>query len=294
MTDFQKQLEQYMLVIDEKLQYYIDSIEEKSIVSEAMQYSLMNSGKRIRPVLALAFCDMLGGDIQKALPFACAVEMIHTYSLIHDDLPCMDDDDLRRGKPSCHKQFGEAYALLAGDSLLNLAFEIMFGRFEQIDAPLAMECGRILSSYAGIDGMIGGQTIDLESEEKQISLELLRKLQALKTGKLLTAPCKIGVLAAGGSKEDLTLAEQFGMDIGLQFQIVDDILDVTSTAEVLGKPIGSDAQNSKSTYVSLLGLEQSVQMAEQLKEKSLQQLAQYGDKAAFLKALVLELSRRKK
>ena len=292
--NYTEQLEAYLERINQKLKFYIASIEEKSIVSEAMEYSLMNAGKRVRPVLALAFCEMLGGDTETVLPFACAVEMIHTYSLIHDDLPCMDDDDLRRGKPSCHKRFGEAYALLAGDALLNLAAEVIFGRFGDTDTSLALSCGKILFTGAGVDGMIGGQTIDLCSENTAIELETLQKLQALKTGKLITSPCQIGVIAAKGSEADMRMAEQFGSDIGLQFQIVDDILDVTSSAEVLGKPIGSDVVNDKSTYVSLLGLQQSRQTAQQLKEQSLALLEPYGEKAWFLKALVESLSTRKK
>ena len=292
--NYTQQLNAYLEHIHQKLAFYIASIEEKNIVSEAMEYSLMNAGKRVRPVLALAFCEMLGGDIEKVLPFACAVEMIHTYSLIHDDLPCMDDDDLRRGKPSCHKRFGEAYALLAGDALLNMAAEAVFGRFGDADASIALSCGKTLFTCSGVDGMIGGQTIDLLSENTAIDLETLQKLQALKTGKLITAPCQIGVIAAQGSEADLRVAEQFGANIGLQFQIIDDILDVTGSAEVLGKPIGSDVEKDKSTYVSLLGLEQSRQAAQALKEQSLSLLEPYGDKAWFLKETVESLSTRKK
>ena len=292
--DYTQKLYAYLERINEKLHFYIDSIEEKSIVSEAMEYSLMNAGKRVRPVMALAFCEMLGGDIKRVLPYACAVEMIHTYSLIHDDLPCMDDDDLRRGKPSCHKQFGEAYALLAGDALLNLAAEVVCGRFDDLEPHIALGCGKILFTGTGIDGMIGGQTLDLVSENTQISLETLKKLQALKTGKLLTAPCQIGVLAAGGRDYDMKTATEFGTAIGLQFQIVDDILDVIGTQEELGKPIGSDVANEKSTYVSLLGLERAKQTALQLQQRALELLQPYGGRAWFLREQVNALSTRKK
>ena len=292
--NYQQKLNAYLERINQKLHFYLDAIEEKSIVSEAMEYSLMNAGKRVRPVMALAFCEMLGGDIERVLPYACATEMIHTYSLIHDDLPCMDDDDLRRGKPSCHKQFGEAYALLAGDALLNLAAEVVCGRFDALDAATALSSGKVLFTGTGIDGMIGGQTLDLLSENTQITLETLKKLQALKTGKLLTVPCVLGVLAAGGSEADRQTAEQFGTAIGLQFQIVDDILDVTGSEEELGKPIGSDVGNEKSTYVSLLGLEQAEQTAAELHRQALSLLVPYGEKAWFLTEQVNALSTRKK
>lgn len=292
--NYQQKLNAYLERINQKLHFYLDAIEEKSIVSEAMEYSLMNAGKRVRPVMALAFCEMLGGDIERVLPYACATEMIHTYSLIHDDLPCMDDDDLRRGKPSCHKQFGEVYALLAGDALLNLAAEVVCGRFDALDAATALSSGKVLFTGTGIDGMIGGQTLDLLSENTQITLETLKKLQALKTGKLLTVPCVLGVLAAGGSEADRQMAEQFGTAIGLQFQIVDDILDVTGSEEELGKPIGSDVENEKSTYVSLLGLEQAEQTAAELHRQALALLAPYGEKAWFLTEQVNALSMRKK
>ena len=292
--DYTQKLYAYLERINEKLHFYIDSIEEKSIVSEAMEYSLMNAGKRVRPVMALAFCEMLGGDIERVLPYACAVEMIHTYSLIHDDLPCMDDDDLRRGKPSCHKQFGEAYALLAGDALLNLAAEVVCGRFDDLEPHIALGCGKILFTGTGIDGMIGGQTLDLASENTQLSLETLKKMQALKTGKLLTVPCQIGVLAAGGSEADMQTALEFGTAIGLQFQIVDDILDVTSTEETLGKPIGSDVANEKSTYVSLLGLDKAEQTALEMQKQALALLKPYGEKAWFLNEQVNALSTRNK
>lgn len=292
--DFDQQLERYTSLIEQRLDFYMQNIQEKNLVRDAMAYSLMNAGKRVRPVLALGFCEMLGGDVTACLPYACAVEMIHTYSLIHDDLPCMDNDDMRRGKPSCHKQFGETYALLAGDALLNLAFEVISGRFEQVDAQTALLCAAVLSAASGIDGMIGGQTIDLLSENKKISLEQLKKLHALKTGALISAPCQIGTIAAQGSEADLQCAKAYAAAFGLQFQIVDDILDVTGTTEQLGKPIGSDDANHKSTYVSLLGLEQARESAETLKEEALTVLEAYGERAAFLKAFTLALTTRTK
>lgn len=294
--DFNLKLQNYCDLCEERLRYYISKIENKSIVSEAMEYSLMIGGKRIRPVLALAFCEMLGGEncVSAALPYACAVEMIHTYSLIHDDLPCMDDDDMRRGKPSCHKKFGEEYALLAGDALLNLAFEIVFGKYSDIDAEKSLACGKILSEASGINGMIGGQTIDLLSENKSISLEELKLLHSMKTGAMIIAPCKIGALVGGGSDEDIKKAERYGANIGLCFQIVDDILDVTSTTEKLGKPVGSDEGNKKSTYVSLMGLESAQKTADELTQEALECLNNYEEKAWFLKQLAVYLAKRDK
>lgn len=292
--NFKDKLEYYQALVEHKLDYYTDALKEQNVVCEAMKYSLMNGGKRIRPVLALAFGEMLGADVNDVLPYACAVEMVHTYSLIHDDLPCMDNDDFRRGKPSCHKQFGEEYALLAGDGLLNLAFETVFGKFDELDPEISFKCGKILSSASGNDGMIGGQCIDLLSEGKKISLDELKKLHSLKTGAMITAPCQIGVCVAGGSSEDMKNAELYGSYIGLQFQIVDDILDKTSTLEKLGKPIGSDSENQKSTYVSLLGIEKAKKQAAQLGEKALEVLESYSESAEFLKQLTIKLGSREK
>lgn len=293
--DFNTKLAYYSEAVEKKLEFYVSSVKEKSVVSDAMKYSLMIGGKRIRPVLALAFCEMLSDkcfDIESALPYACAIEMIHTYSLIHDDLPCMDDDDFRRGKPSCHKKFGEEYALLAGDGLLNLAFEIIFGKFGDINTELSLKCGKILSSASGVDGMIGGQAIDLLSEDKEISLETLKKLQDLKTGAMIIASCKIGAVLGAGNESDIKNAIKFGEKIGLCFQVVDDILDKTSSFEKLGKPIGSDENNKKSTYVSLLGLEQAKKFADELTCEALASIEPYGDKACFLKELALALCKR--
>ncbi|MBE6818060.1 MAG: polyprenyl synthetase family protein [Ruminococcaceae bacterium] len=292
--NYEQQLSAYTAAVNGKLRLYLDAIEEKSIVSEAMAYSLMNAGKRVRPVLALAFCEMLGGDVQTVLPYACALEMIHTYSLIHDDLPCVDNDDLRRGKPSCHKVYGEAYALFAGDALLNFAFEVICGCFGDTSGDIALECAKVLAKSAGIDGMLGGQTRDKAGENTAVSLEELKKTDALKTGALIIAPCLLGVIAAGGSAEDKARAENYGAAIGLQFQIVDDILDVTGSTQELGKCVGSDTANSKSTYVSLLGLEQARQQAETLANEALAALAPYGEKARFLTEFTRKLTARKK
>lgn len=279
----------------EMIENYLDNSIEKScydeeIVADAMKYSLQNGGKRIRPVLVLEFCRLCGGDVKKALPFAAAIEMIHTYSLIHDDLPCMDDDDMRRGKPSCHKKFGEEYALLAGDALLTLAFETA-AKAELSDFQIVSAI-RALSSHAGYQGMIGGQTVDLMSECKVISLDRLKTMDNLKTGKLINCSALLGCIAGNADNEKISCAEKFTSAIGLAFQIVDDILDVTSTADKLGKPIGSDNEKNKSTYVSILGLEKSKEYAEKLTNEAMNALECFGDDAIFLKNLALKLLER--
>ena len=264
-----------------------------SAVCEAMRYSVCVGGKRIRPVLMLEAYRLCGGGDDGALPFACALEMIHTYSLIHDDLPCMDDDDLRRGQPSCHKKFGEATALLAGDALLTHAFTVC------AESELAKRCPAralravgLLSKLAGAAGMIGGQEIDLAFEGKRISLETLRTMDAKKTGALIRAACEIGAVLAGGSEEEIAALQKYAEHLGQAFQIVDDILDVEGDTATLGKPVGSDAENEKSTYVSLLGLERSKAAAAAHTEQAKEALAVFGENAAFLSALAEQLKQR--
>ena len=277
-------------MINEALEKYLP--EGDDIVSEAMKYSVRNGGKRIRPMLTLEFCRACGADPEKALPFACAVEMIHTYSLIHDDLPCMDDDDYRRGKPSCHVAFGEANALLAGDALLTLAFETA------VKADVASEnvvrAVKELSYSAGILGMVGGQVLDLQNENKALTLAELEQIHNLKTGELIRVACVLGCVAAGAGEEKIKSAEAYARGIGLTFQIVDDILDVTSDAETLGKPIGSDAENKKTTYVSLLGIEKSKEVAAELTQKAKEALAVYEENTEALSELADNLLIRKK
>ena len=265
---------------------------EEDEVSEAMLYSLKNGGKRVRPMLVLEFCRVCGGEVKAALPFACAVEMIHTYSLIHDDLPCMDDDDFRRGMPSCHKQYGEATALLAGDGLLTLAFSVLSKA--DLPAEKKIEAVKVLADCAGHLGMIGGQTMDLAHEGQKITLDLLRRTDALKTGRLIRCGCALGCIAAGASEEMYSAAEKYADSIGLAFQIVDDLLDITSTAEELGKPIGSDEENEKSTYPALLGMEKSVQLVDELTAEAVEALEIFGDDSAFLADYAVRLSRRNK
>lgn len=242
-------------------------------IYDAMNYSLMAGGKRIRPVLTLETCRMCGGDVEAALPFACAVEMVHTYSLIHDDLPCMDDDDLRRGKPTNHKVYGEATAVLAGDALLTAAFEMMAEHRGGLDCDRVLEAMDCLSHAAGAAGMIGGQVLDMEGEERLLSLPELELMQSLKTGALISAAAEMGCILAGGSDEQRQAVKTYAQCIGRAFQVRDDMLDVTSTNEVLGKPIGSDAENGKTTFVTALGLDGCAALVDELTDRAIQALA---------------------
>lgn len=279
----------YLNEINEALEAYLPT--DDGIVSQAMRYSIKNGGKRIRPELVLQFCRASACDYKKAMPFACAIEMIHTYSLIHDDLPCMDDDDFRRGQPSCHIKFGEEYALLAGDALLTLAFETALSA----DLPLGrvVNAAKVLAEASGIRGMIGGQVLDLENEGKNACLEAIEKTDKLKTGELVRASCVMGCIAAGASDEKIKAAEKYAASVGLAFQIVDDILDVTSQSNVLGKPVGSDKENEKSTYVSLLGVEKSKNLAKELTQSAKKSLEAFDGDTCALKDFADSLQNRK-
>ena len=249
--------DEFLNLINEKLNEYLpQKAEYENNLIKAMRYTLNLPGKRVRPILALEFCKALGGKAEECLPFACAIEMIHNYSLIHDDLPCMDDDDLRRGKPTNHKVFGEAMALLAGDGLLNLAFEVMVSKetVALVGEKRAILASRVLSNACGKDGMILGQVIDLESENKSISMDLLKKMHINKTAKLISVACEIGGIIAGANEEQLLKIKEYGLDLGLAFQIMDDILDADQNDK--NKNL-SDKENGKSTYVTMLGLEKS-------------------------------------
>lgn len=284
------------LINNKLLEYLPDKNNLQKTVVEAMEYSLKAGGKRIRPVLVLEFCRVCGGDINKALPFACAIEMSHTYSLIHDDLPCMDDDDFRRGRPSNHVVFGEAMATLAGDALLTRAFEIMLApeTVKNVGADKAVKAAACLADNLGVYGMVGGQVIDLESENKIVGQDVLDNMHKLKTGALITACAEIGCIIAGASEDKIKAAVNYAKAIGLAFQIVDDILDVTSTTEKLGKKVGSDKDENKSTYVSIMGLEKSRQTVKELTDKALSALDEFGDDNEFLKNLAISLANREK
>ena len=274
-------LKEYKALIDTKLAEYFraDDMPQAGLF-EAMRYSLNAGGKRIRPILVLEFCRITGGNCDKALPVACAIEMLHTYSLIHDDLPCMDNDDLRRGKPTNHVVYGECTATLAGDALQAEAFGTILR--SELPAEARAECARILADAVGADGMCGGQFLDMIGENKLLTADELDEINSRKTGALLIAACTMGVAAAGGNEKQSEAARRFGAAIGAAFQIRDDMLDVISTSEQLGKPIGSDAQEHKNTYMALYGAERCMKMIEKLTEVAKAALNEAFDDTAFL------------
>lgn len=259
----------------------------------AMSYSLEAGGKRLRPTLMLMFAKLLELPEKEAMPFACALEMIHTYSLIHDDLPAMDNDDLRRGKPTNHKVFGEAMAILAGDALLNLAAETVSKAEYSIPAGRVLAALNELFAASGAKGMIGGQVIDIESEGKDVSLETLKKLHLLKTGALIRAAGRIPAALAGADGEQLAAITAYCENLGVAFQIRDDLLDVYGSTEELGKKVGSDEANHKTTYVSLCGLEKSEQLVEEYTKQAVAALDIFGGRAAELKELAVYLTNRR-
>lgn len=257
---------EYCSMIEAALPQYLPPVTlPQGKVCEAMAYSLLNGGKRIRGCLTLAMCELCGGEVQSALPLACAVEMVHAYSLIHDDLPCMDNDDLRRGKPSCHIKFGEGTALLAGDALLTHAFSAASDAYFNgtLPAETVLRCVNQLSRAAGVEGMIGGQVIDTAQEEVPMTPEQLEAMHSMKTGALIRSAAVLGCLAAGAPRDVVMQADLYAAKIGLAFQIVDDILDVTEESEKLGKST-SDADNKKTTYITLYGVEKAREMVRRL------------------------------
>jgi geranylgeranyl diphosphate synthase, type II len=290
----------------EKQLYFVEIIEEylsKSIIienpyfpklKEAMQYSLMAGGKRLRPVLALATADMFGIGLQEVLAYACSIEMIHTYSLIHDDLPAMDNDDYRRGKLTNHKVFGEAMAILAGDALLNLAYENMLKDALASDNSRKLKAISIIAEYAGALGMIGGQVIDLDSEgkSKSVDSDRLKDMHRLKTGALIKAPVESAAIICGANDKELKLLSSYAANLGLAFQIKDDILDVEGSIEDMGKSPGSDALCEKSTYVTMYGLDKSKKLLEAVTNEGVSFLETFDVKAQFLKELALSLVSR--
>ena len=263
-----------------------------SRIGQAAQYSLLGGGKRVRAVLVLAACELAGSDPARAVDYAVALEMLHCYSLIHDDLPCMDNDDTRRGRPSCHRQFDEATALLAADALVTAAFEVI------ANAPLPAEsrvkAAAHLSGAGGARGMLYGQELDKHYETVRATESELLNLHAHKTGALIIAGTDLGCDAAGASSEQRTALAHYAAELGLVFQIVDDILDVTSTTEQLGKPVGSDEANDKTTFITLYGLEGARRLAESHNEAAMAALTPLGKSAEFLCEMARELLRRDK
>jgi geranylgeranyl diphosphate synthase type II len=272
--------------IDDALKRFIPSEETyPPVIFEAMRYSLFAGGKRLRPILLMAAADAVGGDGGQFLHVASGLEMIHTYSLIHDDLPAMDDDDYRRGKLTNHKVFGEGIAILAGDALLTAAFEVMLSQ-PDVKAEVLLKVVREVAVAAGALGMVGGQTVDMISEGKIIDRATLKFMHESKTGALFKVAVRAGALLAGASAHQVELLSEYAEQFGLAFQITDDILDVVGSEEKIGKPIGSDSKNAKVTYVTLYSLEGAKKMAKEAVERSLSALSSFGNEATVLRKLV--------
>jgi len=289
--EFLKKLKEYTDITDEGLDRYLPGEDVyPEILHRAMRYSVFAGGKRLRPVMLLASCEAFGGGVKSAVPFACAMEMIHTYSLIHDDLPAMDNDDYRRGRLTNHKVYGEAMAILAGDGLLSRAFELM--ACESMKNPLGIRAMAEIAKGAGINGMVRGQVSDVINENKEIDEETLRFIHNNKTGAMIKASFAAGAVLGGAGGEDINKLIEAGENIGLGFQIQDDILDVSGTFEALGKPINSDEKNHKTTFVSVYGLERSAQMAENAFKKAENLLEKISGNSDFLIELIKYISKR--
>lgn len=281
--------ERYLPAVEERL---ISLAASENAAAEAARYSLLSGGKRIRPILLLEFYTLCGGEGDCALDFAAAIEMLHTYSLIHDDLPCMDNDDMRRGRPSCHKAYGENTALLAGDALLTLAFETA-AKTRGIPPERVLRALALLAEKSGVNGMIAGQVEDLSFEEQGADLIGLYGMYLKKTAFLLQAAAMCGCILAGADEERISYAAEYAENLGIAFQIIDDILDCTADEALLGKPIGSDAENGKTTYVTLIGLESARERAAELSERAVAALEKIGGDTAILRELTAELLNRK-
>ena len=291
-TAFDARYQEYLAAIEDYLNSLFAEKPHWADLYEAMRYSVLSGGKRLRPVMTLEFARLCGLDWHKAVPVGCALELVHTYSLIHDDLPCMDNDDLRRGRPSCHKAFSEATAMLAGDVLLTEAFETVANA--PADASVCVQAARALGAGAGSRGMVYGQELDLKYEALAATEDQLRLIHRNKTGALINAAIQMGAAAAKADEAQCRALEQYAYGLGLVFQIVDDVLDVTSTPEQLGKPIGSDSENGKTTFVTLYGAEGAMKLAHDLNQETCTELHRnFGEKAAFLEQLAQQLLVRK-
>ncbi|UWD48026.1 polyprenyl synthetase family protein [Clostridioides difficile] len=285
--EFKQHLREKASFIENVLKEYMPKEEgyQKTVI-EAMNYSLSAGGKRLRPILTLEACKVVGGNEEDAIPFAIAIEMIHTYSLIHDDLPALDNDDLRRGRPTNHKVYGEAMGILAGDALLNYAFEVMLaGSINKENPEKYLKAINEIAKGAGIYGMIGGQVVDVESENKQIEKEKLDYIHMNKTAAMMVGCMRAGATIGGANSEQMEEITKYAKNIGLSFQIVDDILDIVGDEAKLGKKVGSDIENHKSTYPSLLGLDKSKEIAHNLIDEAKKSIEKLSDNVDFLKGL---------
>lgn len=293
MFDLQEYLSSQKQIVEQALDKSL-KIDKPEKIYEAMRYSLLAGGKRLRPILCLATCELISGDKTIAIPTACALEMIHTMSLIHDDLPAMDNDDYRRGKLTNHKVYGEDIAILAGDGLLAYAFEYVANHTKNVPAERVVKVLGILGKAVGAEGLVGGQVMDLDSEGKpDITAETLTFIHRSKTGALLETCVSSGAILAGAEEADLNRLSIYAQNIGLAFQIIDDILDVTATTEELGKTAGKDITAEKATYPKLWGIETSQAKAEELVNQAINELAIYGEKAQPLQAIAEFIVKRK-
>lgn len=291
---FEEELKYKQKIIEEELKKLLDIKDKPEIIYDAMRYSVFAGGKRLRPILCISACELVGGDINIALPIACALELIHTYSLIHDDLPAMDNDDLRRGKLTNHKVFGEAIAILAGDALLNLGFEVLIKyALENTEYYKdILKAANEIAKASGSNGMIGGQVVDILSQNTTISFEELKFMHERKTGALIEASICSGAYIGGASDDDIELLRKYASFLGLAFQIRDDILDVIGKEQDLGKNVGSDKINGKSTFINIIGLDKSKEMVQELTMNSIQILNHFGEKSRFLRDLSYYLIER--
>lgn len=287
--------DEYLQMVESNLTSELESLGQIPYrVLEPMKYSLSAGGKRVRPVMLLAACDLGGGDLGRAVPYACALEMIHTYSLIHDDLPAMDNDDERRGRPSCHIAFGEDIAILAGDGLLSSACEIMLREAVRHPDGHGTAAAYCILRRAGVTGMVGGQTVDVTMEKQPIDEDTVRYIHLHKTADLLTAPMEAGLILAGASHEQIQAGIRFGQKLGLAFQMMDDLLDVEGDAAVLGKKTGLDDAAGKQTWIALRGIEGTREDLEKTTDEAIDALTIFDEKGKFFKDLALRMLRRVK
>lgn len=290
-NDLMNKLDFYNSIVNDKMKEYLSNSEIPEKMQEVMSYSVFAGGKRLRPAILLASCQLFGGKIESALPFACAIEFIHTYSLIHDDLPALDNDEYRRGRLTSHKVFGEDLAILAGDALLSYAFEIMIDACNDVKTITA---AKYISLAAGAKRMVAGQWVDVSANGQKINAGQMKYIHMNKTAAMIIGAVKAGAVCGGANEKDVAVMEQYAEAIGYTFQIIDDILDVDGDTEVLGKNTGSDALNGKTTYVSLYGIEGAKEKARQYTEKAISLIDIYGEKALFFKELAKYLLNRKK
>lgn len=292
--DFSKELEEKKTLIDKAINYYFSKYTFPKELCDSMRYSIIDSGKRIRPILAISTAEIFDTPVDIVIPFAVAIEAIHTYTLIHDDLPAMDNDDFRRGKPTNHKVFGEAIAILAGDAMLTEAFHIMAEETinKKISFKKAILAINEIAKRCGVNGVVGGQVVDILSENKKIDFTTLEYIHTHKTGALILASIKVGLYLSKATKRDYKNLTKYGECIGLAFQIMDDILDVEGDFNKLGKKVGADKEKNKNTYPSLIGLARSKEILKNLTDTAIKTLKSYGDKADFLRNFALYLSSR--